>query len=143
MCINILIHSDHDVVRRALFVLKPQSGIPIYRQLIEQVTRLIAGGQLAAGTELPSVRELAELHTVNPMTISKAYALLESEGLLERQRGKPMRVAARRRNQAPLTQRLQQLEPAVRDVVLAARQLEVGKKELIALLGDTWEKNDD
>jgi len=125
-----------------VFVLKPQSGIPIYRQLIEQITRLIAGGQLAAGTELPSVRELAELHTVNPMTISKAYALLESEGLLERQRGKPMRVAARRRNQAPLTQRLQQLEPAVRDVVLAARQLEVGKKELIALLGDTWEKND-
>ena len=125
-----------------MFVLKPQSGIPIYRQLVEQITRLIAGGQLAAGTELPSVRELAELHTVNPMTISKAYALLESEGLLERQRGKPMRVAARRRNQAPLTQRLQQLEPAVRDVVLAARQLEVGKKELIALLGDTWEKND-
>ena len=124
-----------------MFVLKPQSGTPIYRQLIEQITRLIAGGQLAAGTELPSVRELAELHTVNPMTISKAYALLESEGLLERQRGKPMRVAARRRNQAPLTQRLQQLEPAVRDVVLAARQLEVGKKELIALLGDEWEKN--
>lgn len=125
-----------------MFVLNPQSGTPIYRQLIEQITRLIAGGQLAAGTELPSVRELAELHTVNPMTISKAYALLESEGLLERQRGKPMRVAARRRNQAPLTQRLQQLEPAVRDVVLAARQLEVGKKELIALLGDEWEKND-
>ena len=125
-----------------MFVLKPQSGIPIYRQLVEQITRLIAGGQLTAGTELPSVRELAELHTVNPMTISKAYALLESEGLLERQRGKPMRVAARRRNQASLAQRLQQLEPAVRDVVLAARQLEVGKKELIALLGDIWEKND-
>jgi len=125
-----------------VFVLKPQSGIPIYRQLVEQITRLIAGGQLAAGTELPSVRELAELHTINPMTISKAYALLESEGLLERQRGKPMRVAARRRNQAPLAQRLQQLEPAARDIVLAARQLEVGKKELIALLGDTWEKSD-
>ena len=125
-----------------MFVVNPQSGTPIYRQLVEQITRLIAGGQLAAGTELPSVRDLAELHTVNPMTISKAYALLEAEGLLERQRGKPMRVAARRRNQAPLTQRLQQLEPAVRDVVLAARQLEVGKKELVALLGDEWEKND-
>ena len=125
-----------------MFVLNPQSGTPIYRQLVEQITRLIAGGQLAAGTELPSVRELAERHTVNPMTISKAYALLESEGLLERQRGKPMRVAARRRSQAPLTQRLKQLEPVVRDVVLAARQLEIGKKDLIALLGDAWEKND-
>ena len=65
-----------------MFVLNPQSGTPIYRQLVEQITRLIAGGQLAAGTELPSVRELAELHAINPMTISKAYALLEGSGLL-------------------------------------------------------------
>jgi len=122
-------------------VLNPQSGTPIYRQLIAQITRLIAGGQLAVGTELPSVRELAELHTVNPMTISKAYATLEAEGLLERQRGKPMRVAARRRNQAPLTQRLQQLEQEVSELVLAARQLEIGKKELLALVGEQWEKN--
>ena len=125
-----------------MFVLNPQSGMPIYRQLVEQITRLIAGGQLAAGTELPSVRELAELHAVNPMTISKAYALLEAEGLLERHRGKPMRVAARRRNQAPLTQRLQRLEPAAAELVLAARQLEIGKKDLLALVGDEWEKND-
>lgn len=121
-----------------MFILNPQSGIPIYRQLVTQVTRLIAGGQLSAGTELPSVRELAELHAVNPMTISKAYALLESEGLLERQRGKPMRVAARRRGQAPLSQRLQQLDRSITDLVLAARQLEIGKKELLARLGEKW-----
>ncbi len=123
-----------------MFVLNPQSGTPIYRQLVEQITRLIAGGQLAAGTELPSVRELAELHAINPMTISKAYALLEGSGLLERQRGKPMRVAARRRAQASLTQRVQQLEPAITELVLAARQLEVGKKELLAVIGDKWEE---
>ena len=125
-----------------MFVLNPQSGTPIYRQLIEQITRLIAGGQLAAGTQLPSVRELAELHAVNPMTISKAYALLEGEGLLERQRGKPMRVAARRRNQAPLTQRLQRLETSTGELVLAARQLEIGKKELLAFVAEQWEKKD-
>ena len=123
-----------------MFVLNPQSGTPIYRQLVEQITRLIAGGQLAAGTELPSVRELAEVHAINPMTISKAYALLEGSGLLERQRGKPMRVAARRRAQASLTQRVQQLDPAIRELVLAARQLEVGKKELLAVIGETWEE---
>jgi GntR family transcriptional regulator len=123
-----------------VFVLNPQSGTPIYRQLVEQITRLIAGGQLAVGTELPSVRELAEVHAINPMTISKAYALLEGSGLLERQRGKPMRVAARRRAQASLAQRVQQLEPAVRELVLAARQLEVGKKELLAVIGEKWEE---
>jgi GntR family transcriptional regulator len=125
-----------------LFVVNPLSGTPIYRQLVEQITRLIAGGQLTAGTELPSVRELAELHAVNPMTISKAYALLEAEGLLERQRGKPMRVAARRRNQAPLTQRLQRLQPAAAELVLAARQLEINKKDLLAFIGEEWEKKD-
>jgi GntR family transcriptional regulator len=124
-----------------LFVLSPTSGIPIYRQLVAQITRLIAGGQLAAGTELPSVRELAEVHSVNPMTISKAYALLESEGLLERQRGKLMRVAARRRSQAPLAQRLQQLDRSITELVLAARQLEIGKKELLAQLGEKWEED--
>ena len=77
-----------------MFTLNPQSGIPIYKQLIDQVRLLIAGGQLKAGTELPSVRELALSHAVNPMTISKAYSLLEAEGLLERQRGKPMTVAS-------------------------------------------------
>ena len=123
-----------------MFVLNPQSGTPIYRQLVEQITRLIAGGQLAAGTELPSVRELAEVHAINPMTISKAYGLLEGSGLLERQRGKPMRVAARRRAQASLTQRVQQLDPAIRELVLAARQLEVGKKELLAVIGEKWEE---
>jgi GntR family transcriptional regulator len=125
-----------------VFVLNPQSGIPIYRQIVEQVTRLIAGGQLPVGAELPSVRELALEHSVNPMTISKAYALLEGEGLLERQRGKPMRVAARRHRQAPLTQRLQQLEHSVDELVRAARQLEITKKDLTGLLHQKWEDGD-
>ena len=88
-----------------MFSLHPGSGIPIYRQLVEQVRRLIAGGELPPGAELPSVRDLAVQYAVNPMTISKAYALLETEGLLERNRGKPMTVAAGRRTQASLSQR--------------------------------------
>ena len=45
---------------------------PIYRQLIEQVRRRIAAGQLKAGDEIPSVRELAQALALNPMTVSKA-----------------------------------------------------------------------
>src|SRR5205809_480795 len=48
---------------------------------------MVASGQLAPGAELPSVRELALEHAVNPMTVSKAYSLLEAEGLLERMLG--------------------------------------------------------
>jgi DNA-binding transcriptional regulator YhcF (GntR family) len=69
-----------------VFVLKPHSGVPLYRQLYEQVRRLVASGQLTPGTELPSIRELAVTHAVNPMTVSKVYARLESEGVLERNR---------------------------------------------------------
>jgi len=122
-----------------VFILNPQSGIPIYRQLVEQVKRLITGGQLPPGSELPSVRELALEHSVNPMTISRAYALLEQEGFLERQRGKPMRVAAGRHTEAPLAKRLKHVEKSVEELVLAARQLELTKKDVMKLLNDKWE----
>ena len=121
-----------------MFILNPTSGTPIYRQLAEQVRRMVASGQLAAGAELPSVRELALQHAVNPMTISKAYSLLEVEGVLERQRGKPMTVAAQTRIQAPRTHRLEQLEDELDQLVLAARQLEVSQEDLIKALRRKW-----
>ena len=57
-------------------------------------TRRVAAGQLKAGDEIPSVRELAQALAVHPMTISKAYSMLEMEGVLERRRGLSMVVAA-------------------------------------------------
>lgn len=122
-----------------MFILNPQSGVPIYRQLLEQVRRMVASGQLAPGAALPSVRELALQHAVNPMTISKAYALLEAEGLLERNRGKPMTVASRPRARPSATRRLEQLEPLLDQLVLAARQLQLTESELIRQLRRKWE----
>ena len=69
------------------------SGVPIYRQVIEQIRRQIMAGQLTEGQQLDSVRDLAGRLRVNPMTISKAYALLEVEGLAERRRGIGLFVA--------------------------------------------------
>jgi GntR family transcriptional regulator len=126
----------------ALFTLYPESGIPIYRQLIDQIRRLIAAGQLQAGAELPSVRDLAVEHAVNPMTISKAYALLEAEGLLVRNRGRPMTVAATRRSQQPMSQRLRQVEPQLLQLVSAAQQLDIPRKDLVALLEKHWRPKD-
>lgn len=121
-----------------MFILNPQSGVPIYRQLLEQVRRMVASGQLQPGAELPSVRELALQHAVNPMTISKAYGLLETEGLLERNRGKPMTVAAQSRRQSRLPQRLQQLEPHLQHLILAARQLQLSEAEVVKALREQW-----
>jgi GntR family transcriptional regulator len=125
-----------------VFVLKPHSGVPLYRQLYEQVRRLVASGQLAPGTELPSIRELAVTHAINPMTVSKVYARLESEGVLERNRGKPMTVAAQRRPQVPLGARLETLDPALEALVLAAQQLELGAGDVIQALRKKWENSD-
>jgi len=126
-----------------MFILNPSSGVPIYRQLIEQVRRLVAGGQLPPGAEMPSVRDVAQMHAVNPMTVSKAYALLEAEGLLMRHRGLPMTVAAGRRQQASLSQRLKQVEPQVQQLVLSARQLELTARDLQALIERSWEQKND
>lgn len=124
-----------------MFTLNPQSGIPIYRQLAEQIRRMVAGGQLQAGDELPSVRELAVAHAVNPMTISKAYSLLEVEGILARQRGKPMQVAAQEKSANSEQQRLEHLRPQLEQLVLAAQQLEISDTLLLASLQELLTNN--
>ena len=102
---------------------------------------MVASGQLAPGAELPSVRDLAVKHAVNPMTISKAYSLLEAEGVLERNRGMPMTVAAHARSASPLAKRLQQIQPLVEQTVLAAKQLELSEPELIKSVRRNWEND--
>ena len=113
-----------------IFTLQPSSGVPIYMQLIQQVRRMVASGQLTPGTELPSVRDVATQYIVNPTTISKAYSLLENEGLLQRNRGKPMTVSTGRRGVGSLSQRLKQIEPQIEALVLAAQQLQLKAVEL-------------
>lgn len=114
-----------------MLTINPHSGVPIYRQVVEQIQRLIVSGQLKEGENLPSVREIAETFTVNPMTISKAYSLLEAEGLLVRQRGKPMQVAPLK-EKSDVDDKLSQLNPLIDNLSLAAQQLDVSSDELIA-----------
>jgi GntR family transcriptional regulator len=126
-----------------MFSLNPQSGIPIYRQIIEQIKRLIASGQLQSGDQLPSVRELALTHTVNPMTISKAYSLLEAEGLLDRQRGKGMLISNKQIKKENKKDRLQRLQTSVDLLVMAAAQLELDSEDVTQSIRAAMEKNND
>jgi len=115
------------------FVINPGSPEPIYRQLMEQLRRRVASGALAAGDEIPSVRELALSLAVNPMTVSKAFSLLEAEGLLERRRGLAMVVAAKHRRARSQAERTALLRPALTQAAEAARQLEVDADEAVDL----------
>lgn len=64
-----------------------RSGVPIYRQIITQILFAIARGDLAPGTQLPTVRQLAVDLSINPNTVTKAYKELEIRGNLETQQG--------------------------------------------------------
>ena len=109
----------------SLLTIAPGAPEPIYRQIVEQLRRMIAGGQLPSGELLPSVREVAGFHAINPMTVSRAYSLLESEGLLERLRGTGMAVAKSARRARPEAERMSLLEPRLQDLARAARELEL------------------
>ena len=63
------------------------NGVPIYLQIVRQIERQVALGELKAGDELPSVRALAEQILVNPNTIMRAYRELEVKGIVEKRRG--------------------------------------------------------
>jgi GntR family transcriptional regulator len=69
------------------FRLDSQSGVPVYRQIIDQVLGGIAGGGLTAGYQLPTVRQVAVDLSINPNTVVRAYRELEIRGVLETQQG--------------------------------------------------------
>jgi GntR family transcriptional regulator len=72
---------------RFVFRLDVQSGVPVYRQIIDQVTGGMASGVLKAGDQLPTVRQLAVDLAINPNTVVRAYGELEIRGVLETQQG--------------------------------------------------------
>lgn len=116
-----------------LFAVATGSGEPIYRQLVDQIRRLVASGQLRAGDELPSVRNVAQALAVNPMTVSKSYSLAEAAGILERRRGQGMFVAAQHGKPQKLDARLGLLRPALERAAEQARQLEIDDELAVSL----------
>lgn len=116
----------------SLFHVATGSAEPIYLQLVSQVQRLVASGQLAGGDMMPSVREVAQAHAVNPMTVSKAYAQLESEGVLERLRGVGMVVAGQVAGQRK-ADRLEHLRPTLEKAAREAADLEIDADAALAL----------
>jgi GntR family transcriptional regulator len=124
------------------FALHTGSADPIYRQLVEHVRRRVASGQLRAGDEIPSVRELAQQLAVNPMTVSKAYSLLEAEGMLERRRGLAMRVAAQHQRPQPAASRAELLRPALERAAEQARQLQLGRDAVLKLFEDILDQGE-
>ena len=117
-----------------LFQINPSSGVPIYRQLMDQVRTLIGAGRLTEGAMVPSVRQIAEGLQINPMTVSKAWSLLERDGVIERVRGQGMRVLAAAKPRATVKERQQALQPLLEQVVIQAAQLSLSREQVLAAM---------
>jgi GntR family transcriptional regulator len=117
----------------SLFSISTGSPEPIYRQLVEQVQRLAAGRQLMPGDAMPSVRDVAQSLALNPMTVSKAYAILEMEGVLTRRRGLGMFVADTPKGAHSVASRIELLRPTLERAAHEARQLELDHDTVLTL----------
>jgi GntR family transcriptional regulator len=101
------------------FKLDLQSGVPVYRQLIDQVRTGMATGSLAAGDQLPTVRQLAVDLTINPNTVVRAYRELELGGLLETHQGTGTFIGSQKIKRGDL-ERERQLVQIIGDCVARA-----------------------
>jgi GntR family transcriptional regulator len=104
---------------RFTFQLDLHSGVPVYRQIIDQVRGGIAGSLLAAGDQLPTMRQLAVDLAINPNTVVRAYRELELGGLIETQQGTGTFISAQKMKRAD-AERERQLTQIVADCVSRA-----------------------
>ena len=118
-----------------LYSLNAVSGTPIYRQIVDQTCQLIASGQLRCGEHLPSVRALAADLGINPMTVSKAYSLLERDGVVARQRGRGMVV-----KETTITP-AESIRSQALAIVEAAERLRLSREDVAEAIDLVWRTN--
>ncbi len=109
-----------------------KSGKPVYLQMVDQVKAAAASGAVQPGEALPSIRPLAEELRVNRNTVAKAYAELESQGVIETVAGKGCFVRA---NHSPLRKaiRLERLTDEIDEAVIEAHHLQVSRPDFLRL----------
>lgn len=124
------------------FQLNFKSGKPVYLQVVDQVKSAAASGAVRAGDPLPPIRPLAEELRVNRNTIAKAYAELESQGVIETLAGKGCFLRA---NNSPYKKevRLELLSQAIDDAVVQAHHLQIAKAQFLRLSEERFDAFND
>ena len=116
-----------------IFQIDFKSGTPVYLQLVDQIRYAAASGALKTGEPLPPIRALAEQLRVNRNTIAKAYAELESQGVIQTIQGKGCFLSE---NNSPFKKQVREklLLKEVDSAVVTAHHLQVGRDEFLALV---------
>src|ERR1700758_5714120 len=121
------------------FTLDLHTGVPVYRQLIDQVRSGIASGSLTAGDQLPTVRQLAVDLAINPNTVMRAYRELELGGLLETHQGTGTFIA-NKKLQKNSAERERQLSQMAGEIAARAGAAGFALEDLIDRLRDLLPK---
>jgi GntR family transcriptional regulator len=109
-------------------------GVPIYRQIVNQVKYLVASGLLRPGEELPPIRTLALQLKVTPNTIVKAYGELESSGVIQKRQGSGTTVSEGRPPQVALRERRRVIEQRIDSLLAEAHQLNFTADEIVRMV---------
>ena len=109
-------------------------GVPIYRQIVNQVKYLVASGLLQPGEELPPIRTLALQLKVTPNTIVKAYGELEISGVIHKRQGSGTFVSEGRPQQVALRERRRLIEQRIDGLLAEAHQLNFTADEILKLV---------
>ena len=118
-----------------------EDGVPIYRQIVNQIKQLITSGRLTVGSELPPIRKLAQSIVVNPNTVAKAYKELEYQGVIFTKQGAGCFVADKG---SPLSEseRKRILRDYVQQLVTQAHQLQFSYADIIKELDKQINRED-
>jgi GntR family transcriptional regulator len=128
-------------VQAFAFRLDVHSGVPVYRQLIDQVQAAVASGALAPADQLPTVRQVAVYLAINPNTVSRAYREMEIRGLLDTQQGTGTFIADRKVEYSK-DERERQLAQLTGEFVSRAGAAGFTLKQLMKALRDMQPKED-
>jgi GntR family transcriptional regulator len=111
-------------------------GVPIYRQIVNQVKYLVASGLLLPGEELPPIRTLALQLKVTPNTIVKAYGELENSGVIQKRQGSGTFVSEGRPQQVALRERRRVIEQRIDALLAEAHQLSFTADDILRMVRD-------
>jgi GntR family transcriptional regulator len=121
-----------------IFRLDSSTGVPFYRQIIDQVLLAVGDGRLKPGTQLPTVRQLAVDLSVNLNTVAKAYREMEIRGIVQTQQGTGTFIASR--TGAKTREKRKALQDLVDRLLANAEALGVPMEDVVEALVERVEK---
>jgi len=117
--------------------INPQASNPIYAQIVEQIKNQILSGNLVAGTQLPSVRQLADQLDVNSLTIQKAYKLLELKEMIIIKKGVGAFVHDDIQ-QLPKKEKRKIISEQLTNIIQQVNELNITREEFDKIVDDLW-----